>query len=244
MSGTVRRLPGVVGDRWRRRARRRRRSSSRSTGCKATGRGVATDVVEASARAYLNAVNKIVRLRERPDRRASKKSVRERRGRRSLEPVGAGRRAARVVAISASSAWTASRSNGSSRCSRRRSPRTDAGNPRGARREPVASALVSVAGSEPLIRGTNVSKRFGASSRSTASTSRSSPARRSGSSGPNGAGKSSTMRMIGCVSPLTGGELRVLGHRPAVDGPRSAPGSAWCRRRTTSTPSSRCSTTS
>jgi 2-isopropylmalate synthase len=32
---------------------------------KVTGRGVATDVVEASARAYLNAVNKIVRLRER-----------------------------------------------------------------------------------------------------------------------------------------------------------------------------------
>ena len=32
-----------------------------------TGRGVATDVVEASARAYLNAVNKIVRLRERGD---------------------------------------------------------------------------------------------------------------------------------------------------------------------------------
>jgi len=39
-------------------------------GLKAAGRGVATDVVEASARAYLNAVNKIVRLRERPDRRA------------------------------------------------------------------------------------------------------------------------------------------------------------------------------
>ena len=34
-------------------------------GRKVTGRGVATDVVEASARAYLNAVNKIVRLRER-----------------------------------------------------------------------------------------------------------------------------------------------------------------------------------
>jgi 2-isopropylmalate synthase len=34
-------------------------------GLKVTGRGVATDVVEASARAYLNAVNKIVRLRER-----------------------------------------------------------------------------------------------------------------------------------------------------------------------------------
>jgi 2-isopropylmalate synthase len=39
-------------------------------GLKASGRGVATDVVEASARAYLAAVNKIVRLRERPDQRA------------------------------------------------------------------------------------------------------------------------------------------------------------------------------
>ncbi|HEX9467299.1 MAG TPA: 2-isopropylmalate synthase [Acidimicrobiia bacterium] len=38
-------------------------------GLKASGRGVATDVVEASARAYLSAVNKIVRLRERPDPR-------------------------------------------------------------------------------------------------------------------------------------------------------------------------------
>jgi 2-isopropylmalate synthase len=34
-------------------------------GHKVTGRGVATDVVEASARAYLNAVNKIVRLKDR-----------------------------------------------------------------------------------------------------------------------------------------------------------------------------------
>jgi len=37
--------------------------------------------------------------------------------------------------------------------------------------------------------------------------------------GPNGAGKSSTMRMIGCVSPRTGGELRVLGLDPERDGP-------------------------
>ena len=37
--------------------------------------------------------------------------------------------------------------------------------------------------------------------------------------GPNGAGKSSTMRMIGCVSPRTGGELRVLGMDPDRDGP-------------------------
>jgi lipooligosaccharide transport system ATP-binding protein len=38
--------------------------------------------------------------------------------------------------------------------------------------------------------------------------------------GPNGAGKSSTMRMIACVSPRTGGELQVLGMDPDVDGPR------------------------
>ncbi|HWH06123.1 MAG TPA: ABC transporter ATP-binding protein [Gaiellaceae bacterium] len=37
--------------------------------------------------------------------------------------------------------------------------------------------------------------------------------------GPNGAGKSSTMRMIGCVSPVTEGTLRVLGRDPAADGP-------------------------
>ena len=38
-------------------------------GLKAAGRGVSTDVVEASARAYLNAVNRIVRMRERNDQR-------------------------------------------------------------------------------------------------------------------------------------------------------------------------------
>ena len=38
--------------------------------------------------------------------------------------------------------------------------------------------------------------------------------------GPNGAGKSSTMRMIAAVSPVSSGELRILGMDPAVDGPR------------------------
>lgn len=38
--------------------------------------------------------------------------------------------------------------------------------------------------------------------------------------GPNGAGKSSTMKMIGSVSPVTSGELRVLGMDPARDGAR------------------------
>ena len=36
--------------------------------------------------------------------------------------------------------------------------------------------------------------------------------------GPNGAGKTSTMRMIGAVSPVSSGTLRVLGMDPAVDG--------------------------
>jgi lipooligosaccharide transport system ATP-binding protein len=34
--------------------------------------------------------------------------------------------------------------------------------------------------------------------------------------GPNGAGKSSTMRMIGCTSPRSGGELRIFGLDPAA----------------------------
>jgi lipooligosaccharide transport system ATP-binding protein len=37
--------------------------------------------------------------------------------------------------------------------------------------------------------------------------------------GPNGAGKTSTMRMIGCVSPITDGVLEVLGADPRSDGP-------------------------
>jgi lipooligosaccharide transport system ATP-binding protein len=36
--------------------------------------------------------------------------------------------------------------------------------------------------------------------------------------GPNGAGKSSTMRMIGCVSRPTAGELRILGMDPVREG--------------------------
>jgi lipooligosaccharide transport system ATP-binding protein len=37
--------------------------------------------------------------------------------------------------------------------------------------------------------------------------------------GPNGAGKSSTMRMVGCVSPVSGGRLHLFGLDPAEHGP-------------------------
>ena len=37
--------------------------------------------------------------------------------------------------------------------------------------------------------------------------------------GPNGAGKTSAMRMIGATSPITGGDLEVLGLNPETDGP-------------------------
>ncbi len=36
--------------------------------------------------------------------------------------------------------------------------------------------------------------------------------------GPNGAGKTSTMKMIGCVSPITSGELQVIGMNPRTQG--------------------------
>jgi lipooligosaccharide transport system ATP-binding protein len=38
--------------------------------------------------------------------------------------------------------------------------------------------------------------------------------------GPNGAGKSTTMRLVGCVSDPTSGELTILGLDPRHDGPR------------------------
>ena len=36
--------------------------------------------------------------------------------------------------------------------------------------------------------------------------------------GPNGAGKTTTMKMVQCVSPRTGGELRIFGRDPDTEG--------------------------
>ena len=41
------------------------------------------------------------------------------------------------------------------------------------------------------------------------------------------------MRMIGCVSPVTEGTLRILGRDPATDGPASGRGSASCPQQDT-----------
>ena len=72
----------------------------------------------------------------------------------------------------------------------------------------------------PLIRARGLTKRFGAFTAVDAVDFDVAQGESFGFLGPNGAGKTSTMRMIGCVSPVTDGELRVLGLDPAVDGPK------------------------
>jgi lipooligosaccharide transport system ATP-binding protein len=73
---------------------------------------------------------------------------------------------------------------------------------------------------EALIRARKLTKRFGAFTAVDAIDFDVQPGEAFGFLGPNGAGKTSTMRMIGCVSPVTDGELRVLGLDPRSDGPR------------------------
>jgi lipooligosaccharide transport system ATP-binding protein len=72
----------------------------------------------------------------------------------------------------------------------------------------------------PLIRARGLTKRFGTFTAVDAIDFEVEPGEAFGFLGPNGAGKTSTMRMIGCVSPVTDGELSVLGMDPARDGPR------------------------
>ncbi len=71
-----------------------------------------------------------------------------------------------------------------------------------------------------LIRARDLTKRFGEFTAVDAVQFDVAPGESFGFLGPNGAGKTSTMRMIGCVSPVTEGTLTVLGMDPAVDGPR------------------------
>ncbi len=77
-------------------------------------------------------------------------------------------------------------------------------------------------GSSPgaLIHARALTKRFGGFTAVDAIDFDVAPGESFGFLGPNGAGKTSTMRMIGCVSPITGGTLRILGRDPVTDGPR------------------------
>jgi lipooligosaccharide transport system ATP-binding protein len=73
---------------------------------------------------------------------------------------------------------------------------------------------------EPLVHARGLTKRFGTSTAVDGIDVDVAAGEAFGFLGPNGAGKSSTMRMIGCTSPVTAGVLRILGMDPAVDGPR------------------------
>src|SRR5579859_667561 len=83
----------------------------------------------------------------------------------------------------------------------------------------AAGSVAVVPESDILVRARGLTKRFG---NFTAVDGVDFELRRGeafGFLGPNGAGKSSTMRMIGCVSPPSSGELSVFGLDPVKDGP-------------------------
>ena len=71
-----------------------------------------------------------------------------------------------------------------------------------------------------LIHARGLTKRFGEFTAVDAIDFDVAPGESFGFLGPNGAGKTSTMRMIGCVSPLSGGTLSILGLDPTTHGPQ------------------------
>jgi lipooligosaccharide transport system ATP-binding protein len=73
--------------------------------------------------------------------------------------------------------------------------------------------------SPSLIRARGLTKKFGSFTAVDAIDFDVAPGEAFGFLGPNGAGKTSTMRMIGCTSPSSGGSLTVLGMDPATHGP-------------------------
>jgi lipooligosaccharide transport system ATP-binding protein len=77
---------------------------------------------------------------------------------------------------------------------------------------------VSTTSTTPLIHARGLTKRFGSFTAVDAVDFDVQPGEAFGFLGPNGAGKTSTMRMIGCISPMTEGTLEVLGLDPRTDG--------------------------
>jgi lipooligosaccharide transport system ATP-binding protein len=74
--------------------------------------------------------------------------------------------------------------------------------------------MPSISSDGSLVRARNLTKRFGGFTAVDAVDFDVHPARAFGFLGPNGAGKTSTMRMIACSSPVTDGELSVIGMDP------------------------------
>ena len=72
----------------------------------------------------------------------------------------------------------------------------------------------------PLIHARGLTKRFGSFTAVDGIDFDVYPGEAFGFLGPNGAGKTSTMRMIGCASPITAGELRVLNLDPRTQASR------------------------
>jgi len=72
----------------------------------------------------------------------------------------------------------------------------------------------------PLIHARGLTKRFGAFTAVDAIDFDVAPGEAFGFLGPNGAGKTTAMRMVGCVSPPSEGELTVLGLDPRTHGPQ------------------------
>jgi lipooligosaccharide transport system ATP-binding protein len=77
---------------------------------------------------------------------------------------------------------------------------------------------VSTDSTTPLIHARGLTKRFGTFTAVDAVDFDVQPGEAFGFLGPNGAGKTSTMRMVGCISPVTEGTLTVLGMDPDSDG--------------------------
>ena len=79
---------------------------------------------------------------------------------------------------------------------------------------------MNVTGQAPLVQARGLVKRFGELVAVDEIDFDVHPGEAFGFLGPNGAGKSSTMRMIGCVSPPSGGTITVFGLDPVKDGAR------------------------
>jgi lipooligosaccharide transport system ATP-binding protein len=84
---------------------------------------------------------------------------------------------------------------------------------------PATAAAMASDGARPLISARGLTKRFGGYVAVDGVDVDVQRGEVFGFLGPNGAGKTTTMRMIACVSPVTGGDLSVLGMDPRHDGP-------------------------